>query len=222
MKLFFAGKEHVGDDAFAFRFTPAKPLVWAAGQSIRLELPAGYDMAERRFTIAAAPAEKDVVIVTRISQSDFKQALATLKPGTPVDAYGIEGNFTWHESSQPHLFAASGIGVTPFYAMLRQRHLQGFPLHATLLHASPRPAFALQQHLQNLAAEHPELHIYFLPVTRLDTSLILDHWQSGQRLYLAGSTYHMTELATALLDQNVPSDLLMRDLFTGRSNWDQA
>jgi ferredoxin-NADP reductase len=220
MKLIFAGKEPEADGAVSFRFTPAKPLTWIAGQSIKIELPAGYDTQERRFTIAAAPLEKDVIITTRMSNSEFKQELAALTPGDSVIAYNVDGSFTWRESPRPHIFATNGVGITPFYAMLRQRYLEQKPLSATLLYTNAAADFVLGRQLKDLAAHHPELHIFFLPAQRLSAKTILQHWQSPQFLYLSGAAHKVDQLGDALLASGVPQELLLRDWFNGRSNWD--
>ena len=66
MRLIFLGRQPEADGAVSFRFTPVEPLVWIAGQSIKIELPAGYGTEERRFTIAAPPIKEDI-ITTRIA-----------------------------------------------------------------------------------------------------------------------------------------------------------
>jgi ferredoxin-NADP reductase len=221
MKLIFVGKEPEADGAASFRFSPIEPLVWIAGQSIKIELPAGYDTQERRFTIAAAPLEKDVVITTRVSDSEFKQALAALTPGSETSAYNIDGSFTWRQSNAPHVFAANGVGVTPFYAMLRQRHLEQKPLSATLLYANPTAEFILGAQLQELATQHPEFRVIFLPTQRLHADTVLQHWQPHQLLYLSGAAKKVDALGDTLLARGVPESLLMRDWFNGQANWDE-
>lgn len=221
MKLIFVGKEPEADGAVSFTFTPTEPLNWTAGQSIKIELPAGYDTEERRFTIAAAPLETNVVITTRISNSDFKQALNTLLRGQEVIAYNVDGTFAWRESVHPHVFAANGIGITPFYSMLRQRHAEQKPLNATLLYATPRADFVLGKKLEDLAAAHPEFNVIFLPAQRLNADAILPHWQADRLLYVSGSAQKVDELSTDLLTKNVPEEMLMRDWFNGSPLWDE-
>lgn len=221
MNLIFVGKKPEADGAASFRFSPAEPLSWTAGQSIKIELPAGYDTEERRFTIAAAPLEKDVVITTRLNPGEFKQALNALAPGDTVTAYNVDGNFTWRESGQPHVFAANGVGITPFYAMLQQRHLEQKPLSATLLYANATAEFVLGTKLRQLTATHPELRIMFLPAQRLSAEIILQQWQPSQLLYLSGAAQKVDELSEALLAKGLPKNVLMRDWFKGRPHWDE-
>src|SRR3990170_8502700 len=122
MKLTLQDKKQEAKNVFTLVFAPDGPISWIAGQSIRLELPAGqYDTEERRFTISSAPHENHIAITTRTTPGLFKQSLLELKIGDIVEANAIEGTFTWKESEKPLIFIAGGIGITPFYAMLKHR-----------------------------------------------------------------------------------------------------
>lgn len=221
MKLIFAGKQPAGDDAFSFCFTPAEPVSWIAGQSIKIELPAGYDTDERRFTIAAPPLEKTIVITTRLNDGDFKQALNALTPGQEITAHNIDGTFTWRDAPLPHIFVANGVGITPYIAMLRQRHLEHTPLDATLLYANARDQFVHGESLKNLTAEHPEFNLLLLPTQRISAEHIMEHWRPRHFLYLSGATHWVDEIGSQLLEAGVPAELLMRDWFNGRPHWDE-
>lgn len=221
MKLIFAGKQPAGDDAVAFSFMPAEPLSWVAGQSIKIELPTGYDAEERRFTIAAPPLESRVVITTRLNPGEFKQALDALVPGQEITAYNIDGTFTWRDNTLPHLFVANGVGITPYIAMLRQRHLEKTALSATLLYANARDRFVHEDTLHNLTREHPELHVLFFPARYVTAQDIMEHWQPEQFLYLSGATHWVDEIGQQLLARGVPPELLLRDWFNGRPHWDE-
>lgn len=221
MKLIFAGKQPAGDGAFSFSFMPAEPLSWVAGQSIKIELPTAYDAEERRFTIAAPPLEGRVVITTRLNPGEFKQALDALVPGQEITAYNVDGTFTWRDSALPHLFVANGVGITPYIAMLRQRHLEKISLSATLLYANARDEFVHSDLLNNLTREHPELRVQFFPAKRIAVEHILEQWQPEQFVYVSGATHWVDEIGQQLLARGVPPELLMRDWFNGRPHWDE-
>lgn len=104
-------------DISSFIFIPETPISWQAGQSIRLELPVGYDLHERRFTIASAPREEVVRITTHRSNSSFKKALWGLKVNETVQAFSIEGSLTWQQARRC-VFLAGGMGITPFRALI--------------------------------------------------------------------------------------------------------
>src|SRR5215213_2530434 len=119
----------------SFRFRPEKPLLWQAGQYLRYELTINGTPQDHWFTIASAPFEGEVMVTTHIRPSSpYKQALAALQPGDTIKASGLGGDFVWREDVRSLVFIAAGIGVTPFYSMLRQRAHAGQPLTATLLY----------------------------------------------------------------------------------------
>jgi ferredoxin-NADP reductase len=74
----------------------------------------------RRFSIASAPEDKHLTIVTRLQQSTFKRTLNQLPLGSNIKFAGPTGNFVLHpEAEIPAVFIAGGIGIAPFYSMIR-------------------------------------------------------------------------------------------------------
>ena len=204
-------------DAISFNFAPLTPLLWTAGQSIRLEVPGVYGPEERRFTISSAPSEQKITITTRVSDSPYKQALQTLSAGTEVDAYDIRGDFTWGDAVMPRVFMASGIGVTPFRAIFAERVHLGQPLPVTLLHASKAPLFGGEFAAWQTA--HPEFSFHYIDNQRLTAALakqrISDLPQS--LIYLSGPSAMVDEIAAELTNScSVPETQLKKDWFTGR------
>lgn len=106
----------------SFLFVSQEPVKWQAGQSIRLELPVGYDLHERRFSIASAPHEGVIRVTTRLSESKFKQALWALQPGAIVQAFSIEGRLLLYPGKK-QIFLAGGLGITPIRALLSEAAL---------------------------------------------------------------------------------------------------
>lgn len=112
----------------------------------------------RRFSLISAPDDPHLCIATRIQKSAFKRNLQNLQPGQEIKFAGPIGNFILHEDSQtPAVLIAGGIGLAPFYSMIRH----------TLKHQPERRLFlfygnqtladsALIQELQDLANAHPQ------------------------------------------------------------------
>ena len=76
-------------------------------------------------------------ITTRITDSTFKQALSKLSKGAELSLLNIpDGDFIWHDSHLPIIFIAGGIGVTPFYSILKQRFHNNLPLKVTLIYVN--------------------------------------------------------------------------------------
>ena len=218
MKLRFTGKKHEVDDVWSFFFDPVEPLTWIAGQSIRLELPrASWGMSERRFTIASAPYEKHVQITTRVSHSEFKQALNTLQPDQEINGFNIEGDFVWEESDSPKLFLAAGIGITPFRSIIAEQIKGKKPLNTTLLYGSSLTRAIFQDELEQWQEADKTFRFYTVQGKRLsiekDASLS-PQWQESL-VYVSGPTQMVDEISDALIEHGFPKNQIKTDQFTG-------
>lgn len=216
MKLRFVTKAVQGD-AVSFSFAPLEPTVWTAGQSIRLEVPGAYGPEERRFTISSAPSEKVITVTTRVSDSSYKQSLNSLQPGTEVDAFDIRGDFGWDAGELPRVFLASGIGITPFRAILRERITAGQNIPAMLLYASRQPLFV--DELRQWQATHPEFRLHLTQDGRMSAALAhrMIPALAHSLIYLSGPSAMVDEVSDQLVKvHHIPESQLKKDWFTGR------
>lgn len=107
-----------------FRFEPARPVRFAAGQFMELNLPhSRSDGRGRRriFSITSAPGAPEVTfgVGTAEPLSSAKKALLALRPGETVSATAVGGDFLLpHDADKPVLLMAAGIGITPFLSQL--------------------------------------------------------------------------------------------------------
>lgn len=131
--------DHTHDEASnitTFWFKPASPINYTAGQYIELTLK--HDHPDDRgvkhwFTLSSAPENDLVSITTKFSDpsSTFKQALKRLEVGQTLEMSEAMGDFVLPKFvTQPLVFVAGGIGLTPFHSMLEwlnkhreQRHI---------------------------------------------------------------------------------------------------
>ena len=110
----------LGGDVVEYAFTPDRPLRFAPGQYVELDVPHRADARGRRrmFSVLSAPGD-EVVLSTRhpAPGSTYKQALAALEPGDRVRVTAVHGDFTWPADGKV-LLVGAGIGVTPFLSQL--------------------------------------------------------------------------------------------------------
>lgn len=170
-------------------------LSWQAGQYQTYTLPEveGDDATKQRyFTIASAPSEGEVHISTRIPEatyiSAFKRRLNGMQPGDTIEADSIDGDFTWGEDSQPVVFVAGGIGITPFRSILLDRASKGRPLNVHLLYYGRDDQFAFRDEFSELIASHPELVISYIVGEHVSADSIFNHAPevATQLTYLSG------------------------------------
>lgn len=205
------------DDATTFVFTPDEPLTWEAGNSFHLEVMGDYAPIEHTFTISSAPAEGVIAITTRPSDSAYKRNLFALKPGDTLQANAFGGTFTWRDTTLHPVFLASGIGITPFHAMLKQRVLTGQNLPITLIYASRTGDIIFKTQLDEWAVSHPEFSVHYIVGERLGLGHVQAHANTNKSLfYVSGPSNMVDDVSAALQAHGVLDSQLVRDWFTGR------
>lgn len=222
MKLIYQSKHHEISDIWTFVFIPMDELSWQAGQSLRIELPAGYGVEERRFSIASAPFEESIRITTRLSDSDFKQALNNLEPGQTVDAFSIGGDFAWGDSQKHRVLCAGGIGITAFIPILKQHQHDHTSIDATLFYSFKNDSFLFEDTLASITALHPNFSVELLPNKRITAELIRSRVTDFRKVpyLLSGPSAFVDQLSTDLIALGVSDGSITRDWFTGKSGWD--
>lgn len=155
------GRETVANDTLSLRIHKPSGFTFVPGQAIRLTIPRGAPTGAgdaRVFSIANAPHESDLEIVTRIRDSSpFKQALNGMPDGAELQIAGPLSSFTWDaDQSRPTVFLAGGIGITPFLSMLRDADHRNRLNQTTLFYSNRSPADAtMLAELQALGTANP-------------------------------------------------------------------
>lgn len=177
-------KQNLGGDTTAFYFEKPYGFSFQAGQYVDITLinpPAtDPDGNTRSFSIASAPSEKHLMIVTRIRDTAFKHALRDLPYGTEVEVDGPFGSFALHRNpAKPAIFLAGGIGAAPFLSMILSAASEGLHHQLYLFYSSPEPQDAV--FLNRLhALEKKTLNFRFIPtMTGLDKSHLAWSGETG-------------------------------------------
>lgn len=173
-KVRLAKKEYVAENTMAFHFEKPTGFCFRPGHLhvTRID-PAQTDLESniRSFSIASAPEEDHLVVVTRMRDSAFKRALQVAPLNGEVELEGPFGDFTLHHNAKrPAVLLAGGIGITPFLSMIRHATQQKSPLLLYLFYSNRRPEdTAFLRTLQELEGENTNLH--FIPsMTAMDNS----------------------------------------------------
>lgn len=149
-------RREVAERTVAFYFECPADFTFKAGQFIDLMLLNPHETDSegntRAFTIASAPAEDHLMVVTRLRDTAFKRVLMNMPLKTPINIEGPFGNLTLPEhTTRPLVFLAGGIGITPFRSMLVQIATHNFSHRLVLFYTNRRPEDAPFLHeLQDL------------------------------------------------------------------------
>jgi ferredoxin-NADP reductase len=120
------------DDALILRLSRPAGYLFAAGQYLILEIETAGGPQRRTFSHASAPGDPDIEIMTRLSDSEFKQALGDMVPGDAAYVRGPGGRLHLPEA-EPVVFLAGGVGITPIRSLIRDAEIRGDDLEAVLL-----------------------------------------------------------------------------------------
>lgn len=140
-------KNKLADGTYEFVFAPDRPFTdFRPGQYVEWTVPHRFadDRGNRRFfTIASAPAEKNVRLGVRFYEpkSSFKRALDLMKVNDTISVSHLAGDFVLPKNAGKKLaFIAGGIGVTPFRSMVQHMVDTKDTRPATLLYSNKTAA----------------------------------------------------------------------------------
>lgn len=135
----------IAKDAWEFNFLKNPKFSFQAGQYLHWHLPHRHPDSrgeKRDFTIASAPEEPVIRLITRLvsKSSSFKSELKKLKVGDSLNASQVDGSFTLPAATEDRLlWLAGGIGVTPFLSMTNHLLATGQKRDIVLLYAAQAP-----------------------------------------------------------------------------------
>jgi ferredoxin-NADP reductase len=124
----------------------------------------------RRFSIMSSPDDATISIVTRVQSSAFKKNLTTMPIASEIKFAGPTGNFILHEDKEaPAVFIAGGIGIAPFYSMIRHVCKNQPERHMVLFYGNQRmETSAFHHELDALSKQHK--NFTFIPVMADDAN----------------------------------------------------
>lgn len=164
-KLSLISKQEIAPATFIFTFTKPENFTFIPGQfgGFTLINPSEMDSkgATRRFSLLGSPNDSKLTIATRIQDSAYKRLLNALTPGSEIKFAGPSGNFILHtDINIPAVLIAGGIGVTPFYSMIKHAIEQNSKQHLHLFYGNQSSqTTALLKELNDLANQHPHFNI---------------------------------------------------------------
>jgi len=229
-------KEKCGDGGMVFYFDKPKGFQFEAGQYVDLTLinPAETDPdgSIRSFSLAGAPADEHLMIVTRIRDTAFKRSLQQLPIHAEVELDGPFGSFTLHaDRSKPAIFLAGGIGIAPFFSMISHASKNSPQAQLSLFYSNHSPeSAAFLQSLQEL--EKNTVNFRLIP-TMTATDSVYRSWNGetgfisrkmlskylprlqGALCYVAGSPHFVEAMLKMLKSAGVDQEEVRCEEFVG-------
>jgi ferredoxin-NADP reductase len=229
-------REEVAEGTMAFHFAKPPDFEFLAGQFIIMTLlnPPETDKEgnRRTFSLAGAPFEDSLMIATRMRDTAFKRVLRNAGPGLEVKIEGPGGSFVLQRNPErPAVFLAGGIGITPFFSIVRQAAHDQAPQQLYLFYSNRRPEdAAFLDVLSETAKQNPNFHLV-AAMTEMDKSS--REWKGetgsinkemlekylptlrGPIYYLAGPPAMVVAMRRVLAEAGVVKEDMRAEAFSG-------
>ena len=226
----------VAHDTMAFHFEKPMGFDFKPGQSADLTLmnPPETDTEgnTRTFSIASAPFENQLMFATRMRDTAFKRSLKKVAIGTIVTMDSAMGSFTLHKNpAKAAVFLAGGIGITPFFSIVRQAEHDHASHKLYLFCSNRRPEDTpFLDSLQELEKSNPN---FKLICTMTDMAKSTQEWKGetglvdkemlsrhlttlqGPIYYIAGPPAMVAGVRKVLVAANIDEDDIRTEDFAG-------
>jgi ferredoxin-NADP reductase len=226
VKLKLVDKKQEDNNIYTFTFQPNKSASWQPGQYLQIKLDhSNPDQrgVDRWFTIASAPHENLVKITTRyaeVQKSTFKQALQKLLIGETVEAEEPEGDFVIEDLSKKYILIAGGIGITPYYAILKQLEFEGKSINADLIYISRDKSLIFIDEFNSMHKKNSAFCIHPYPGDKRLTDEELKGIKDLENavVYISGPKTMVGYYRDKLQELGLRGDQLKVDFFPGYQN----
>ncbi len=158
-------RAEIAEGTMAFHFAKPADFQSRAGQAVDITLlnPPETDAGgnTRAFSIASAPFDGELMIATRMRNSAFKRVLRSATLPFEVKVGGPSGSFVLHRKAEkPAVFLAGGIGITPFFSIIRDATHDRAPHQLYLFYGNRRPEdAAFLDALTAIPRQNPNFHL---------------------------------------------------------------
>lgn len=232
-KLKLRARHEVAKNTFMLIFDKPNGFTFQPGQygGFTLIDPPEADAGgiTRRFSLACDPEDDFIAIITRIQSSAFKRVLKQLPVGAEIKFAGPTGTFVLHDdTSTPAVLIAGGIGIAPFYSMLKFAANHAVTQPIFLFYGNQTPAEApLLNELADLKQRNPHMHL-------INTMSFPDPDWTGEQgfitndmihkyipdldapiYYVCGSPAMVTALQETLAEMGINEDRIRTEDFPG-------
>ncbi|MCX6702385.1 MAG: FAD-dependent oxidoreductase [Candidatus Wolfebacteria bacterium] len=229
-RLILKEKKEEANDVVTLKFCPKNGELpdFRAGQFVMVGL-ANKELSgiTKSYTISSAPGEK-LLSITVKRKGSFSQALYDLKVGGEIKASEPQGFFFPSENSQDIVFLAGGIGITPFYSIIKDTFKKNPDKKIHLFYSNKTLGdIAFLKDLDKLSAEYKNLRIIHLltreqtrdprvkEFKRLDADILKRHLGDLSRkdYFICGSIGFVNDLWRELKKAGVKEEEIFTEAF---------
>ncbi len=142
------------------KFEKPPGFEFAPVQFCGLELSTREGPIEYPMSLACSPTRPYLEFGARVTDSAWKEAFASLKPGDVAEVDGAYGHFVLDETS-PAVLVAGGIGITPLKGMAEYATDRQLPLDVRLVYSNRNEEeIPYRAALEELARKNPRFEVF--------------------------------------------------------------
>jgi ferredoxin-NADP reductase len=164
------------------RFSRLPGYTYTPGQYLSLTLETREGEQTKNFSHCDSPQDPETEILTRMTGSAFKDALAALRPGDTVETDGPFGKLVLPEGAERAAFLVGGVGITPMRSIVRDSAQRSTGLTALVFDGNlDETCIPLRKEFDTLEKEHASIR--FVHVLERPSP----EW-SGERGFISAET----------------------------------
>ncbi len=217
----------LGDSTHLIRVEKPPGMDLKPGQAIRVSLDTEKGKQARILSLASSPNQDYLEFAVRTSDSDFKRAFTSLKPGKGVRVELAKGTMDF-KTDVPAVMIAGGIGITPFRSMIQFAQDQKLKTPIKLIYANHDQQIAFEKELNAASAAKSNLdveHVVSHPNEswtgtrgRVDESYLkknVPDFDPTAQYYIVGPPAMVTSVKDTLQKQGIPEQRISIEIFAG-------
>ena len=222
-------------DVKSFKFDLAgMDFQYKSGQYIIIKLDVIDERnGVRMFSLSSSPTENGFIMIsTKMTGSNFKKKLESLKVGEKVDIRGPFGRFLLQEDySKTAVMLTGGIGITPFRDMIKFATDKKLNLKIVLLYSNKLPEeMTFKKELDEWQKINPNLKVVYTVTRpeeskmkwegvkgRIDATMIKSNVKDMENsiFYVCGPSTMVDAVVTTLRNMEVSDNNIRIERFTG-------
>lgn len=218
------------NDVLTLKFSPLKGSVFSfrPGQFVLMRfLNNRLNRQVRAYSISSCPQDKFLALTVKKIGS-FSSALHNLKIGGKVKISPPQGSFYPQKSMKNLVFLAAGVGIAPFYSLIKSFYLQGASEKITLFYSNrTKKEIIFFKELNEIAQDWPSFKIIYLltrekikdekfkECCRLNTKILKKYLKNlkGKHYFICGPIEFVNDLCKELKRAGVKENFIKTEAF---------
>ncbi|HTY75527.1 MAG TPA: FAD-dependent oxidoreductase, partial [Candidatus Nanoarchaeia archaeon] len=148
----------------SFRFPRPDEFDYKAGQYMIVTIKVDDKELMHPFSFSSSPTDQDFIEFTKkLTASEYSTRLRAMKPGDWARIDGPYGNFTCECEYGRIVFLAGGIGITPFFSIMKYCTDYKLATNMVLFYGCRNEKeIAFKQQLDEIQANNPNVRVIYV------------------------------------------------------------